>query len=281
MDDLDRRRIGRELLIYFSLTFGISFSLGAAVLLFRAQFEAVFGPMGPLITSWPYFVGVSAPTISAVIVSAAFGGLNGVKALFAGLIRPFRLRWLMVALLAAPAAYVTWGLIERLIPGTGPRAIDIQAILVAPMLWFTTARIFLDPGPWGEETGWRGFALPRLLKLFSPLSAALLLGAIWGIWHVPAFFADGLTQFGTNFAWFLLVAICLSILMAWIYVNANSNYLVAGFIPHAVNNLLGFRAFHEIRIEALVYAAMAVLIVACFGPTLKGWRPPGSIVPAA
>jgi hypothetical protein len=280
MDDLDRRRIRRELLAYFFLTYGISFGLGAAVLLFRPQFEAVFGPLGPLSTSWPYFVAVSAPTISAVVVSAAFGGLNGVKALFAGLIRPFRLRWFMVALLAAPAAYVTWGLIERLIPGIGPRAIDIHAILVAPLLWFTTARIFLDPGPWGEETGWRGFALPRLLKLFSPLSAALILGAVWGLWHTPAFFADGLSQFGLNFAWFLLVATCLSILMAWIYVNANGNYLIAGVIPHAVNNLLGFRAFQEIRVEALVYAAMAILIVACFGPTLRGWRHSPSIVAA-
>ncbi|HEY6465830.1 MAG TPA: CPBP family intramembrane glutamic endopeptidase, partial [Candidatus Acidoferrales bacterium] len=245
------------------------------------QFERVFGPLGPLSTSWPYFVAVSAPTISAVVVSAAFGGLKGVRSLFAGLIRPFRLLWLIVASLAAPTAYVSWGLIERLIPGTGPRAIDISAILVAPLLWFTTARIFLDPGPWGEETGWRGFALPRLLKLFSPLSAALMLGAIWGIWHTPALFAEGLSQFGLNFAWFLLVTICLSILMTWIYVNANGNYFIAGVIPHAVNNLLGFRAFHEIRVEALVYAGLVLLIIACFGPTLKGWRRSSQSIAAA
>ena len=43
-------------------------------------------------------------------------------------------------------------------------------------------------------------------------------------------------------------------------------------LAHAVTNLLGFHAFHDIKIEALVFIAITVLIIAGFGPSLKGWR---------
>ena len=265
----------RELYAYFALTFGISFGLGAAVIFCRPQFESVFGRLGPLLTSWPYYVGVCAPTIAAVVVSAVFGGVDAVKKLFAGLTRRFRLRWVFVALLTFPAALLAWGLVERIVSGAGaPHTIDVRAILIsAPLLWFTTAKIFVDPGPWGEETGWRGFALPRLLTRFSPLTAAVLLGVVWGLWHAPAFLASGLTQSGLSFGWFLVETPCLSILMTWIYLNANRNYLVAGIIPHAVTNLMGTaNAFNNIRVEALVLVGVAGLIVAASGPGLKGWR---------
>jgi hypothetical protein len=61
--------------------------------------------------------------------------------------------------------------------------------------------------------------------------------------------------------------------MTWIYVNANRNYLVAGVIPHAMSNLMfSAHVSTNARIEALVMAAIAALIVAVYGPGLKGWR---------
>jgi|SRR5579864_1417329 len=271
----ERSRATRELVAYFALAFAITWGLGVAVIFFRPQFEAVFGPLGPLITSWPYYVGVCAPTISAVLVSLIFGGLNGVKGLFGGLIRPFKIQWAFVALLTAASGYAVWGLIARNLPGIGAAyAVDFHAIFVsAPLLLLTTPNIFVDPGPWGEETGWRGFALPRLLTRFSPLTAALILGVIWGIWHTPAFLASGLTQSGMNFAWFLVGSTCLTILMTWIYVNANGNYLVAGFIPHMMANLLfSAHVVTNVKIEALVFIVIVAVILAVSGPNLKGFR---------
>lgn len=270
-----KHRMLRELIAYFGLAFAITWGLGAAVIFFRPQFEAAVGPLGPLITSWPYYVAVCAPTISAVLVSAVFGGLEGVKNLFRGLLRPVRFRWLLASLLAIPAGYIVWGLVERriFVHGVSP-SVDLHAILVGvPLVLFTTAQVFIDPGPWGEETGWRGFALPRLLTRFSPLSAALILGAIWGVWHAPAFLASGLSQSGLNFGWFLVGGTSLTIFMTWIFVNANRNYLVAGFIPHEISNrLFTAHAVTDLKIEALVLLAIAVLIVATSGPGLKGWR---------
>jgi membrane protease YdiL (CAAX protease family) len=273
--DTAQRRAVRELTAFFALTFAITFGLGVAVIFFRPQFEAVFGPLGPLLTSWPYYVAVCTPTISAVLLSALFGGLEGVKNLFRGLVRPCQLRWAFVALLTFPTALLLWGLAERALYGNGvSHSIDIHAILVsAPLTLFTTANIFVDPGPWGEETGWRGFALPRLLIRFSPLTAAIILGVIWAVWHAPAFLTSDLTQAKYNFGWFLIGITFMSIFVTWIYVNANRNFLVAGFIPHAMNNLMGFSsAFTDAKIQAFVLIVIVVVIIMAYGPGLKGWR---------
>ena len=273
-DEIAVRRALRELIAYFALAFAISWGLGAAVIFFRPQFEAVFGPLGPLLTSWPYYVAVCAPTISAVLVSFASGRLAGVKSLFAGLVRPFKIRWAFVALLTLACGYALLGLVGRLSGGSVASSVDFQALTVsAPLLLFTTANIFVDPGPWGEETGWRGFALPRLLTRFSPLTAAVILGIVWGIWHIPAFLASGLTQFGVNFGWFLVGSTCLTILMTWIYVNANANYLVAGFIPHMMSNLLfSAHVVTDVKSEAIVFIVVIAAILAISGPGLKGLR---------
>ena len=59
-DTLARRRAVRELIAFFALTFAITFGLGVAVIFFRPEFEAVFGPLGPPLVSWPYYVAVCA-----------------------------------------------------------------------------------------------------------------------------------------------------------------------------------------------------------------------------
>jgi membrane protease YdiL (CAAX protease family) len=273
--DTQKRRSVRELAAFFTLTFTITFGLGIAVIFFRPQFEAIFGPLGPLLTSWPYYLAVCAPTISAVLLSTLFGGLKGIKILFQGLVRPFRMRWTFVALLTFPTALLLWGLVERAVTGAAvSHTIDMRAIVVAaPLTLFTTANIFIDPGPWGEETGWRGFALPRLLTLFSPATAAIILGVIWAVWHAPAFLTSDLTQARYSFAWFLIAVTLMSIFMTWIYINANRNFLVGGFIPHAVNNLMGFsNAFTDTKIQAFVMLSIVAIVVVVSGRGLKGWR---------
>ena len=43
----------------------------------------------------------------------------------------------------------------------------------------------------GEELGWRGYALPLLLEKRSAVTASLILGALWGLWHLPTFLVPG------------------------------------------------------------------------------------------
>jgi membrane protease YdiL (CAAX protease family) len=61
--------------------------------------------------------------------------------------------------------------------------------VVSGMLPFFVVLVLTDG--LGEETGWRGFALPRLLDRTGPLPASLLLGVMWAVWHLPLFWTVG------------------------------------------------------------------------------------------
>jgi membrane protease YdiL (CAAX protease family) len=90
-----------------------------------------------------------------------------------------------------------------------------SALIGAGLATFVT-----DPGPLCEELGWRGFALPRLEQRWNGIFAALVLGAIWGVWHLPAFFIPGLPQSSFPLWTFMVSSMALSVLMAWVVNNA-------------------------------------------------------------
>jgi membrane protease YdiL (CAAX protease family) len=89
---------------------------------------------------------------------------------------------------------------------------------VAALLSAGLGQLILDPGPM-EEIGWRRYALPLLQGRYTALTASLLLGAVWGVWHLPAFFVSGLSQGGYVFAVFVLGSMAVSVLMTSLYNN--------------------------------------------------------------
>ena len=66
-----------------------------------------------------------------------------------------------------------------------------------------------------EELGWRGYALPLMQQNHTALAAALLLGVVWGLWHLPELVSDPTGQRPP--VPFLLMVIAQSVLLAWIY----------------------------------------------------------------
>jgi membrane protease YdiL (CAAX protease family) len=91
--------------------------------------------------------------------------------------------------------------------------------------------------PIGEETGWTGFALPRLQKRFTPWLAAAILGLIWALWHLPGFFVP--SEMGAfhpvNFIFFVLSSIFIRIAWTWVTNNAQGSG-IAGILLHASSN---------------------------------------------
>lgn len=76
----------------------------------------------------------------------------------------------------------------------------------------------------GEEVGWRGFALPRLIEKYKPLNASLILGGLWFGWHIPYFFyLPGYQNFsfGTTIG-FAIGILSGSVLLGWLYVRTQS-----------------------------------------------------------
>jgi AcrR family transcriptional regulator len=91
-------------------------------------------------------------------------------------------------------------------------------------------------GPLGEELGWRGFALPRLLDLMPALPASLLLGVVWWAWHLPAFWL-GVPPFDTiSSVPHLLSAVLMTIMMTGVYLRTGNSVLLSGILVHTVVN---------------------------------------------
>jgi membrane protease YdiL (CAAX protease family) len=88
----------------------------------------------------------------------------------------------------------------------------------------------------GEELAWRGFALPRLLQRYSALVASVVLGVLWGLWHLPLIFTEGKALFGQPI-WLLLADIVAkSILFTWVFLRTRGSVLIAALL-HATTNL--------------------------------------------
>lgn len=139
-----------------------------------------------------------------------------------------------------------------------------DVLVATPLILFTTAQILTNSGPLGEELGWRGYALPRLLDQWPPLIAGGMLGVIWTIWHVPAFLFSGIvTTPLSDLGWYALGTVALSLLMTWLFLRTRGSVLIAGIIPHFVINSLGAVGAWRTRPAetiALVLLAMALFV---------------------
>ena len=164
------------------------------------------------------------------------------------LVRPFG-RWraslgLWGIAIFGPAVLYLIGLgVYLLLGGKAPPFIMIRAELNLIPLYLVMVVLMPWNGPVGEEFGWRGYALPKLQNKYGPLIASLVIGTIWGIWHLPDFFApqgviSAITAaVGMGFLIpYTLGTIANSIFMTWLYNKSKASALIAGIIWHAAIN---------------------------------------------
>jgi membrane protease YdiL (CAAX protease family) len=91
----------------------------------------------------------------------------------------------------------------------------------------------------GEEIGWRGFALPRLQRRMSALGSSLVLGFIWGLWHLPLFFVPGNFHQMIPVSLFLLQSLAISVVYTWLYNSTEGSLLIVNMFHAASNTTLG------------------------------------------
>ena len=237
----------RPFRIYLWLAFGITWGAGGLGLLVGA-FDAAGPPMHPL----RYLAGFG-PSIAGFIMAASTGGWAGVRHLLARAVPTWAgVPWYAAVLVGYPAASLaaTW----LLVPDSLVRPPSWNWLLVLLPLTLVT-----DTGPLGEEFGWRGFALPRLLARWPPLNAALILGAIWATWHLPTFFISTLSQSRLSIPLFFVNSVALSILMTWLHLRTRGDLLVI-ILLHLIANYcaeIGIPFTAEVCAE-VVLAALVV-----------------------
>lgn len=199
------------------------------------------------------------PALAAVIASYREGGRARVRELLAGL-RAWRVAplWFVVALALPALLFVPVRAIYGLVPGNqgGPYLwppSDAQHVIAALLV------------PIGEEIGWRGFAQPRLLANHGPLRASVILGLLWGGWHLPMFVAVGAA---TPYYLALMIPYFVAggVMFTWFYQRTNGSLLLAVLLHVGVHlhnpNQAEPGDVVPITLSAISYVLFAIAVVA-------------------
>ncbi len=207
----------KRLSVFFPLAFLFSWY---SFVLFHLGVPRVTGGINPL-----------GPAVAALITAGVFDRGRGVKELLGRYLR-WRVGWLPFgfALLLPLALSVGAGAINVLLGAHSPHRAQRAAW---PQIFPAFVFILLFIGL-GEETGWRGYALPQLQCRYSPLVASLALGVIWAIWHIPLM--------GIEFSWpivpfFVVSVLAGSVISAWLFNRAKGSLLPLPIFHATVNSV--------------------------------------------
>jgi len=242
----------RPVLSYFILVYLITW--GAVLLILQAL--ASSGETDPTartaIVSLPLLV---APGIAAITLTALIEGQTGLRAMLSRMTHwQADIRWYAVALGLMPILLLA--------------ILYVLAMLVSPAFAPALSLLGLAGIAAGylEEIGWTGFAVPRLLSRWSPLTVGLVIGLLWGLWHGLADYSIRGATLGAfwpiTFSLFVLPLTAWRILMVWVYDNTHSGPLAQLMHFSYTGSLALFVPLAAISHteDALVYAVLMVAL---------------------
>lgn len=157
---------------------------------------------------------VFTPSLVALVITAITKGKQGVYDLLVGqTIRNMAPKWLFLSIFGLPVLAILAVLTSVSFDVSGFALRSTQ--LMPQMLVIFLIAI-------GEEYGWRGFMLPRLLEKYSVVKSSLILGLTWGFWHFPAYLIGTGVPQQMNFLLFLLWVVLGTLFISWIYYYTRS-----------------------------------------------------------
>ncbi|GAB2934910.1 CPBP family intramembrane glutamic endopeptidase [Streptomyces heilongjiangensis] len=227
----------RPVVWFFSLAFALSWLAwspyilsenGLGVLHFSYP---VIGGSGQLLGVLPgAYLG---PITAALLVTGIIEGRAGLRA---WRVRMTKLRvrwyWFVAVAVAVPAALT----VASMVLGGGSPALPSAALLIA---YVPSLLIQMVTTGLAEEPGWREFAMPRLQRRYGPLTGTLILGPLWGAWHLPLFLSEWGGWPHVNPAKplvFIATTVVFSIVMTWVF-NLSAESMPLVMLMHtSVNN---------------------------------------------
>jgi len=264
---------------FVGLTFAISWGIWLSLIV---SSTGITTPAGAVLNA----LAIAGPSIGAIVVAGLLGRIR-LRDLVAGL-SPARLsmRWVVTALALPLVMMAIAILVAVALLGAAAPTFSVALVGIIAVEFF---RILIVGGPLGEEIGWRGFALPRLQATRTAFDASVLLGVLWGLWHIPLYFVAGTGQFetlraGTDPAFaiggFVGWTIGLSVLFTWLFNQSRGSLLVVILFHAAVNlavflpALLGSTGLVSLLNVAVTWI-VAVIVTVRFGRatlTATSWR---------
>jgi membrane protease YdiL (CAAX protease family) len=224
------------LIWFFSLTFALSWLAWAPYVLSESGM-GVWDVAFPAVGGTTQLLGVLpgaylGPIGSALLVTWALDGRQGLRT-WCGRMTRMRVgwRWFITVLVAVPAALTlaSAALADR-VPVLPSLAV-LVAYLPGLILQMITTGL-------AEEPGWREFAMPRLQRRYGPVVSTLVVGSLWGAWHLPLF----LTEWGgphvdaTRVLEFMGTTIAFSFVMTWLFNRSNESMPLVMLLHTSVNN---------------------------------------------
>jgi len=250
---------------YFALAFAISWGIWIPMALAGAN--VVQG------SAWPTHIpGLFGPLIAAFVMSAVMAARVGVRDLVRRMFRwRVAVRWYLAAL--SPLAFYGGAIAVMAAAGQGwPDLGELGKfsglpVLVAPLMW-----IVLLVAAYGEETGWRGFAVPRMLNHRSLLATGSLIGVGWALWHIPSMFMiANYRELGLSLIpGFFLGILGGSILLTWLYRASGGSILIVA-LWHATYNLVSGTAAGQGVVAAAVSTGVMVWAVLIVVVEVRRW----------
>jgi membrane protease YdiL (CAAX protease family) len=167
---------------FLGITFAIAWGVIGTYILWPDAMTARFGEISG---SHPFFfLATWAPAIAAFAVVLLWGRFSGLKAFLSRLkLWHCPAPWWAFILIVIPLVFMAGSLIKG-----GPLLTPLPPGGVGPVLALMLMMLFLGPI---EEFGWRGVAQPILQRYVAAFWAGALIGIVWGIWHLPAFYLSG------------------------------------------------------------------------------------------
>ena len=248
------------LAMYFILAFAFTWlilSLGVAATLGLLDFEFE----GTVLT---IFSGIG-PLLAAIIVTRATEGNSGVGKIFSSMFSwQVQAKWWAASVLLLAGLFAVTTVLSSLTAGIAP---DASAGIYLNGGNVVIVVLLLLLGSFGEEPGWRGFALPRLQQGRTPLKAALILTLFWWLWHLPTYWTlplaiKAVEQYGFLVAFGIqfIVLLALSLLCTWVY-NGSGGIVLMPVLLHASWNFWSGAFGQEVTIFLLPLLLLTMIAV--------------------
>jgi len=244
---------GHPLISFFVLAFALAWWIWILY-----AFDITF--LGPIFALGPF--------LAAIIVTVLTSGKAGLKALLSRMVRwRVGLRWYAAAL-GIPVAVYLFAVFLTILSGASASTAEQFGswYLIFPLFAFSL--LFPLGGAFGEELGWRGYALPRVQVGLSALSAALIIGVIQTAWHLPLFMSD-LVHVSD-----IPVFMAIGIVATWLFNNTRGSVLMtmvlhASFNTNAAFFGAMFTGAELVRMSWLLaggWCVAGIVVVVVYGP---------------